>query len=293
MMPTKTAHRVALIDIGNTRMKIGWADLASGLRETTALALEHKNLDQLVAWFDEQNIRPDRAVGVNVAGTHKAQAVERLFLTTFSAPIQWLSSPSQAAHVLNRYTNPGQLGVDRWIAMIGLCQHAPDTTTPLLLASCGTATTLDTLCPVARAPDVSDLAQAAPDTIKWVYDGGLIFPGPGLMRSSLANNTAQLPEANGTTTAFPVDTHKAITSGIAAAQAGALIRQWLACFKRYGIAPQVYGTGGGWPAIQDEAQSLLAIMQAQNNLANQPIQYLTSPILDGLARMAARTPAFD
>src|SRR5690554_3859387 len=179
MMPTQTAHRVALIDIGNTRMKIGWADLASGKRETTALALEHKNLDKLVVWFEEQNFRPDRAVGVNVAGPHKAQAVEHLFLNTFKVSTQWLNSPLQAAHVLNRYTNPAQLGVDRWIAMVGLSQHAPDTTTPLLLASCGTATTLDTLCPVARAPDVSGLADAAPDTIKWVYDGGLIFPGPG------------------------------------------------------------------------------------------------------------------
>lgn len=293
MMPTKTAHCVALIDIGNTRMKIGWADLANGARETTALALEHKNLDQLVAWFDEQNIRPDRAVGVNVAGTHKAQAVEHLFLSTFKAPIQWLSSPLQAAHVLNRYTNPAQLGVDRWIAMVGLSQHAPDTTTPLLLASCGTATTLDTLCPVARAPAIPGRAKAGSDTIKWVYDGGLIFPGPGLMRSSLATNTAQLPEANGTTTAFPVDTHKAITSGIAAAQAGAVVRQWLAGFERYGVAPKVYGTGGGWPAIQEEAQSLLALMQTQNNLANQPIQYLTSPILDGLARMAAGATVHD
>ena len=285
MNPNNPARRVALIDIGNTRMKIGWADLGSGVRENTSLALEHKHVDHLVAWFDEQGVRPEQAIGVNVAGCHKAQAVENRFLETFGVTIRWLNSQPQAGAVLNQYADPTQLGVDRWIAMVGLSQHAPDTTAPLLLASFGTATTLDTLCPVGRTTHASD--STVSDHIEWVYEGGLIFPGPGLMRSSLADNTAQLPEANGTTTAFPTNTHQAITSGIAAAQAGAVIRQWLAGLERYGVAPRVYGTGGGWPAVQEEAQAMLAIMQSQNQLARQPIQYLRSPILDGLTQMAA------
>lgn len=295
MMPLTTAgHCVALIDIGNTRMKIGWVNPDTGARELTALALEHKNIDHLIAWFDQQNVRPDTAVGANVAGGSKAHAIEKLFQDAFNAPVHWLGSQPHAASVLNRYTDPAQLGADRWIAMIGLSQIHPDATTPLLLASFGTATTLDTLCPVdviaSTAAKNSDTAadSTQPDSIHWVYEGGLIFPGPGMMRSSLANNTAQLPEANGTTTLFPTDTHRAITTGIAAAQAGALVRQWQAGLSRYGVAPRVYGTGGGWPAIQEEAQHLLAMAQRQNNLLEQPIQYLASPILDGLAQMAIK-----
>lgn len=298
MMHPKTARRVALIDIGNTRMKIGWADLAGASRNDLSLALEHQDANQLVDWFHQQGIRPDMAVGVNVAGGHKARAVESLFLDTFELPIHWLGSQPHAAGVLNRYTDPAQLGVDRWMAMIGLSQHPPDATAPLLLASFGTATTLDTLCPAGMAGHDADRPGTLPvpagnsdvtahNAIHWVYEGGLIFPGPGLMRSSLANNTAQLPEANGTTTAFPTDTHRAIISGIAAAQAGAVMRQWLAGFGRYGVAPRVYGTGGGWPAVQDEVQSLLATMHQQHGLPQQPAQYLPSPILDGLTRMAA------
>src|SRR3546814_3488501 len=58
-----------------------------------------------------------------------------------------------------------------------------------------------------------------------VFYGGLILPGPALMRSALATGTANLPEANAPFAAYPTHTHQAISSGIAAAQAGALLRQ--------------------------------------------------------------------
>lgn len=281
---------IALIDIGNTRMKIGWLDPETGRRETVALALDHKNPDQLELWFTEQKVCPASAVGVNVAGDQNAQAIDAFFAEKFGVGVRWLGSQPQAANILNRYIEPARLGADRWIAMIGLSGVQPDASVPLLLASFGTATTMDTLCPASLATTAAGHSvhgDTLTDNIRWVYDGGLIFPGPGLMRASLASNTAQLPEANGSTTAFPTDTHKAITSGIAAAQAGALVRQWQAIMCRYGVAPCVYGTGGGWPAIQDEAQALLATFQQLHHVPEQPIQYLPSPILDGLARMAA------
>lgn len=284
-----TDHCVALIDIGNTRMKIGWLNRASGQREQAALALEHQNTQQLDAWFRQQNVRPDRAIGVSVAGNQKAQAIETFFSRNFNVSVRWLGSQPRAAGILNHYTRPAQLGADRWIAMVGLSQVQPDSTVPLLLASFGTATTLDTLCPARLAAAQPGGEPFRPDldaSTRWVYEGGMILPGPGLMRASLATNTAQLPEANGSTTAFPTDTHRAITTGIAASQAGALIRQWLAILQRYGVAPCVYGTGGGWPAVQDEVQALLATVQKLQQAPEQAVHYLASPILDGLARMA-------
>lgn len=282
-------HCVALIDIGNTRMKIGWLDPETGRRESAALALEHQNIPQLEQWFRDQGVRPARAIGVNVAGKQKAQSIEAFFSERFNVSVLWLGSQRRAADILNRYTEPTQLGADRWIAMIGLSQVQTESSVPRLLASFGTATTVDTLCPASIAatrPEHAVSNLESENSTRWVYDGGLIFPGPGLMRASLASNTAQLPEANGSATAFPTDTHKAIITGIAAAQAGAVVRQWQAIVQRYGIAPCVYGTGGGWPAIQEEAQAQLAALQKLHNQREQPIQYLPSPILDGLARMA-------
>lgn len=290
ILENSTDDCVALIDIGNTRMKIGWLNRITGRREDAALALDHQNVQQLDAWFRQHKVRPDRAIGVNVAGNQKAQAIEAFLARSFNVQVHWLDSQPRAAGILNRYTQPAQLGADRWVAMIGLSQVKPDSRVPLLLASFGTATTLDTLCParlVATQPG-GDPRPELETNVRWVYDGGMIFPGPGLMRASLASNTAQLPEANGSPTAFPTDTHRAIITGIAASQAGALIRQWLAIWQRYGVAPCVYGTGGGWPAVQDEAQALLATVQKLQQAPEQPVRYLASPILDGLARMAER-----
>src|SRR3546814_18446318 len=71
--------------------------------------------------------------------------------------------------------------------MIGLAQHAKSQ--PLLLASFGTATTLDTLGAERPAGSTNE-SQG-----NLVFYGGLILPGPALMRSALATGTANLPEA--------------------------------------------------------------------------------------------------
>lgn len=295
MMPGLTrSHHTALLDLGNTRVKVGWVNRLNGEREYAALALEYKDTDHIVPWLNQQNVTPDTVIGVNVAGKHNAQTMEALFLNHIGIAVQWRRSEHLAAGVLNRYRESQQLGADRWIAMIGLSQVVSDDIRPRLLASFGTATTVDTLCPTSLAPQRNDThsplnrISAVTDDADWVYEGGLIFPGPALMRSSLANNTAQLPAANGPTAAFPTDTHQAITTGIAAAQAGALMRQWQMALSRYGLAPRVYCTGGGWPIVKNEVQALLTLTQRQNKLAEQPIQYLSSPILDGLARVAQR-----
>src|SRR5690606_9486627 len=116
----------------------------------------------------------------------------------------------------------------------------------------GTATTVDTLAP--EQSEGAGLTSVA-------FHGGLIFPGPDLMRSSLANGTARLPIASGPAVAFPTHTHQAISSGIAAAQAGAVLRQWREGLQRYGTAPRVYAAGGGWPIVEEEVRKSLARAQ--------------------------------
>ncbi|OYV49213.1 MAG: pantothenate kinase, partial [Burkholderiales bacterium 21-58-4] len=132
----------------------------------------------------------------------------------------------------------------------------------------GTATTIDTLGPRLR------------------FEGGLILPGPELMRTTLAQATANLPQAQGATAAYPTDTHGAIATGIAAAQAGAVLRQWLTGLEHYGSPPRVYSAGGGWPIVRQETIALLAAAQTRLGLPITPIEWLPAPVLDGLARLA-------
>jgi type III pantothenate kinase len=113
----------------------------------------------------------------------------------------------QQAGVRNGYRNPFQLGCDRFAAAIGARALEPGKA--LVVATCGTATTIDAL------------------SADGVFLGGMILPGLGLMASSLARNTAQLPHiAAGVAVpaGFADNTDDAILSGCLSAQAGAIER---------------------------------------------------------------------
>lgn len=287
---------ILLVDAGNTRVKFGWIDPGGGRREPAALALHHGALASLPRWLAALPHPPRLALGVNVAGA----AVEAAIATRLSehgCAIEWVSSRAEALGVRNGYRDPVQLGPDRWVSLLALARlgaagqapgpesgsgpkpasgartasHVPGGSArpPLMLASFGTATTIDTL---------------GPDR---VFRGGLIFPGPALMRSSLARGTANLPEADGDTAPYPIHTHQAISTGIAAAQAGAVLRQWLAGLDHYGQPPVLYSAGGGWPSVKDETAALLARTRERLGLPAAPIAWLPTPVLDGLALLAA------
>lgn len=211
-----------LIDAGNTRIKWalvapdaplgGW--LASG-------AVAHAQLDTLGAQWAPLPITG--ALLSNVAG---AAIAARLRAMLPVAPRDFVSLP-QLAGVTNGYRNPAQLGCDRFAAAIGARALAPDQA--VIVANCGTATTIDAL------------------TAEGVFLGGMILPGLGLMASSLARNTAQLPQIADMAplpAGFADNTDDAILSGCLAAQTGAIERAVRmhgaqACLLSGGAAPRI------------------------------------------------------
>lgn len=264
---------IILIDSGNSRLKVGWLDPASPdmPREPATVAFDGLDLDALDRWLTALPRRPSRALGVNVAGADRGAAIAGV-LQRHGCAVAWATSQPTTLGLVNCYKNPSQLGADRWASLLGVLSRLPGTHPPFLLASFGTATTIDTV---------------GPDN---VFAGGLILPGPAMMRNALANGTANLPIADGQVVPYPTDTHEAIASGIAAAQAGAVVRQWLAGRQRYGEAPQIFAAGGGWPEVRQEIEHLLADTGGGFGAAPVPI-YLNHPVLDGLAAMARANPA--
>ncbi|OZI72143.1 type III pantothenate kinase [Bordetella genomosp. 12] len=256
---------ILLIDSGNSRLKLGWLDPQSGAREPAPVAFDNLDLQALGAWLQTLERQPSRAIGVNVAGAQRGAAIAAALN---GCPIEWMRPRNEALGMINAYRNQEQLGADRWAAMLGLRMRLPENHPPALLASFGTATTLDTL---------------SPDN---AFAGGLILPGPAMMRGALVHGTANLPLAEGPVTLYPTDTHEAIATGIAAAQAGALVRQWLAGHQRYGEVPEVYVAGGGWTEVQPEIERLLQLVGAGLGAAPAPV-FLRAPVLDGLAALAA------
>jgi type III pantothenate kinase len=259
-----------LIDSGNSRLKAAWLDprKPGGRRESAIAAFDNQAPDALAAWLRAQPVQPGQTVGVNVAGAERGEAIAQALRQACGCAVRWLRAEPRTLMLANGYVQPGQLGADRWAAMLGVAAGLPDPHPPFIVASFGTATTID----------VVDSGN--------VFAGGVILPGPAMMRASLAAGTADLPLAEGGSVVFPTDTHQAIATGIAAAQAGAVARQWLAAREREGKTPLLYVTGGGWPLVAAETGRLLA----QAGEAAHPL-HVDSPVLDGLAAWAMASQA--
>lgn len=184
------------LDAGNTRLKWGLRTRDAWLAQG---ALPHDAIASLAAQLPAT---PDRILACNVAGPAVATHIEAL-AATLAIPLDWFRSSPAAAGVTNGYATPAQLGADRWAALIGArALHAG----PALVVLAGTATTIDVLSAEGR------------------FCGGLILPGLDLMRTSLARNTAGLPEATGQFALLPTNTDDAIVSGTLQATLGAIER---------------------------------------------------------------------
>ncbi|MFD1558906.1 type III pantothenate kinase [Paraburkholderia silviterrae] len=194
MSGTSSAQRACpppflLIDAGNSRIK--WALVAADGSRLHAGASSH-------------DAAPGNAAPDPAAATTTAAAAARDFADWSALPMPgsaWISNVAGAAvaqridaaldahwpglartviratrqqcGVTNGYTSADALGSDRWAGMIGARAAFPDE--PLLIATFGTATTLEAL----RADGT--------------FVGGLIAPGWTLMMRSLGEHTAQLP----------------------------------------------------------------------------------------------------
>lgn len=192
-----------LIDAGNTRIKWAIAENGAAPGEWCAWgAVAHAELNHLPAHWQPYPIT--RSVVANVAG---GRLREQLQLMLPTSALSWFASRRELAGLRNAYRDPAQLGCDRFAAALGARTLEPGKA--LIVATCGTATTIDAL------------------TADAVFLGGMILPGLGLMASSLARKTAQLPQVAphaALPAGFADNTDDAILAGCLAAQAGAIER---------------------------------------------------------------------
>ena len=189
---------ILCIDSGNSRIK--WALHADGAWQES-VAVDHAETAKM-ADLPRRLQMPTHVMLANVAGDAAGAAI-RQALAPWLPVLCAVESTTAAGGVVNLYTDPALLGVDRWCALIGARAL---TAAPCVVVMAGTATTVDTLDGEGR------------------FLGGLILPGLDLMRRSLARDTAALPLAAGHYSLHPRCTDDAITSGCIEAQAGAIER---------------------------------------------------------------------
>ncbi|MGN6650204.1 type III pantothenate kinase [Trinickia sp.] len=201
----------------------------------------------------------------NVAGEAAGERVAALIDAHWPGlPRTFIRACERQCGVVNGYAAPERLGSDRWAGLIGA--HAAFPGEPLLIATLGTATTLEALTADGR------------------FVGGMIAPGWSLMMRSLGEHTAQLPTLAadsgrplaGDTLAhwFADETRQAMTAGSLLAQAGLLERAWRELCRAWGQPVRLVVSGG---AASDVAGALDVPHTRHDTL-----------VLSGLARIAAQ-----
>jgi len=245
---TDSGSVVLALDAGNTRIKWGVHDghawRARGAVATSEAASLHESL--------RPGLPVDAAIASNVAGAVVRGALETACAQAGVA-LRLIASLPEQLGVRNGYREPGQLGTDRWAALIAAHQAHPG---DKLVVNVGTALTVDAL------------------TATGEFLGGLIVPGPALMRRSLDQGTAALREAPGAVRDFPQATPEAIASGAVHACVGAITRIGAAMAARGTPPGRIILSGGGareleqwlpYPAIFQENLVLDGLLSIARN----------------------------
>lgn len=219
--------RILLIDQGNSRLKWILAADAS-LREESAGSGDLKAF----TWTAHAGglNQPDAILISSVAGIPAAQELADFCQELWGVKPRQLESTGQGGSVRNGYPEPGKLGVDRWLAIVGAVAHYGK---PVVVWDLGTATTLD-------AVDAGGQ-----------HVGGLIYPGPATMLNALARDTKlKVPQDLAGATIEPGrSTSSCIGNGVLAAQVGALNQFLRNATGSLGDTPGLVVTGGAASGI--------------------------------------------
>jgi type III pantothenate kinase len=217
-LPVPHEAPVFALDAGNTRIKWG---LHAGGRWVFRGATATKDAERLGRdWpaLPEGTI----ARASNVAGLEAQQAIYSA-CDRHGLLLSLIASKAAQLGVTSGYRDPGQLGTDRWAALVAAHAAAEG---HKLVVNAGTALTVDALAGDGR------------------FLGGLIVPGPALMRRSLGAGTAGLKLTEGHFDPLPRSTPDAITTGSVQAAVGAVERMMSAMAEAGAPAGTILLSGG-------------------------------------------------
>jgi type III pantothenate kinase len=235
---------ILAIDAGNTRIKWGVHDARAW---TATGAIETARAGEL-----PESLRGIKAAGLAIASNVAGAAVQAAIEAACKGlVVRFVRSEASQLGVTNGYRDSSQLGTDRWVALIAAHHARPG---HKLVINAGTALTIDALTGDGR------------------FLGGLIVPGPALMRRSLDRATAALRESEGAVRDFPASTPEAIATGAVLACAGAADRL-AKSMDAHGTPPGLIILSGG--AARELAPALGLPHELHENL-----------VLDGLQLIA-------
>ena len=243
-----------LLDVGNTAVK--WAMIEADTFTAQGYFVHRDaDLDQQAAQAWSALIPPASVAAVNVAGDEVATALGAYVTRAWACPLEFVEARAADHGVTNAYPVPGDLGADRWVAMIAAHQQVEGA---VCVFDCGTAITVD-------------LVAASGE-----HRGGLILPGIDMLVETLQANTAgiQLPDTAGMTSLLGRCTREGVTGGAERVLAATLDRIAEDIQADSDEAVSFIITGG-------DAERLIPLMTTK-------VQYEPLLVLQGLAIMSDR-----
>ena len=193
---------------------------------------------------------PDRVIIANVAGKSIASEIKHTVSELWHVDAEFVASSRNCCGLTNSYHSPGQLGVDRWMAMAAAFQLTSD---PVIVVDCGTAVTIDLV------------------NQEGLFVGGVIMPGLNTSFQSLRAGTEAVEEINSfRKDVSPVaqSTEDGVAIGVLLGIVGGIERVIREQSSQIDKAPAVFMTGG-------DAEKLLPYLMV-------PVTVQPDLVLEGL-----------
>ncbi|MER2513434.1 MAG: type III pantothenate kinase [Nitrosomonas ureae] len=238
---------ILAIDSGNSNIKWGLYSDNKWLKQGNVFYKDVSNLESEFIKFP----RPTFIIISHVARDETKNQISKL-ISLWPAKPQWLCANRFRCSVINGYTNPEQLGSDRWAALIAAWKIEKQ---PCLVINTGTAVTIDVLSESGK------------------FLGGVILPGFNLMTKSLLAGTQLTTIESGSYEDFPVNTGNAIRSGTLHCILGAIDRMYNILLSNANIASANCIISGG------NASLLIPFFKL-------PIKVINNLVLEGLIIVA-------
>ena len=243
-----------LLDVGNTAVKWATAE-ADSFSNQGYFVHRDGEFGPLAQQAWSGLPAPEHVVAVNVAGNEVAAVLGKYVDKTWGCTIEFIHTTATVHGVANAYRQPGELGADRWVAMIA-AHHLVGGAVCVL--DCGTAITVDLVAADGE------------------HRGGLILPGINMLADTLQVNTAgiRLPDASSLVGLLGCSTREGVSGGAQRLLAAALDRIAADIDSDSDAETSFIVTGG-------DAERLLPLLKTT-------VQYQPLLVLQGLAFMSDR-----
>ncbi len=169
---------VYYFDVGNTRLKL-WACKGEDLVAEAGVVHGGDLANCLSALPPEFKSQPVAVLGASVLSSEQQEQFSAACRAAWRCPARYAVSQADQCGVRNAYgNNAARLGVDRWLALLGVERERLGAAGVACIADCGTAITIDLLSAAGT------------------HLGGYILPGLSMMGQALQTHTARVHYQN-------------------------------------------------------------------------------------------------